>query len=59
MGFFNVLFASLFFACKDDDMEQLLANLKDDLENAKSNEGAVLEYIEMSPLQQYLKKKQD
>lgn len=39
----------------EDDLEQLLEGLRKDLSGHKADEGAVLTYIEMSPLQQFVK----
>ena len=38
-----------------DSPDMLLQNLKDDLDNIEGDDGGVLEYVEMSPLQRYMK----
>ncbi len=42
-----------------DHVEDLLQNLHGDLNTIEPDSGAVLEYIEMSPLQRYLKSEED
>jgi len=39
----------------NDNLDNLLANMRNDLDTTDKNEDAVLEYYELSPLQRYIK----